>query len=88
MFTHPNSLQVPQMQGECLLSLFSSVAQFCLTVHGPTDSSMPGFPVHYQLLEFAQTHVHSVSDVIHPSHPLSSRLPPAFSLTQYQGLFQ
>ena len=49
---------------------------------------MPGFPVHHQLLELAQTHVHQVSDAIRPSYPLSSPSPPAFNLSQYQGLFQ
>ena len=52
------------------------------------DCSMPGFPVHYQLLELAQTHVHQVGDAIQPSHPLSSPSSPAFNLSQYQGLFQ
>ena len=52
------------------------------------DCSMPGFPVHYQLPEFTQTHVHWVSDAIQPSHPLSSPSPPAFSLSQHQGLFK
>ena len=49
---------------------------------------MPGFPVHYQLLELAQTHVHRVSDAFQPSHPLSSPSPSAFNLSQHQGLFQ
>ena len=49
---------------------------------------MPGFPVHQQLPELAQTHVHLVSDAIQPSYPLSSPSPPAFSLSQQQGLFQ
>ena len=49
---------------------------------------MPGFPVHLQLLEPAQTHVHRVSDAIQPSHPLSSPSPPAFNLALHQGLFQ
>ena len=52
------------------------------------DCSMPGFPVHHQHLELAQTHVHRVSDVIQTSHPLSSPSPPAFSLSKHQGLFQ
>ena len=51
--------------------LFSSVAQSCPTLCDPTDCSMPGFPVHHQLLGFTQTHVHRVSDAIQPSHPLS-----------------
>ena len=54
----------------------------------PMDCSTPGFPVHHHLPEFAQPHVHWVSDAIQPSHPLSSPSPPAFSLSQYQGLFQ
>ena len=52
------------------------------------DWSMPGFPVHHQLLELAQTHLHRTSDAIPPSHPLSSSSPPAFSLAQHQGLIQ
>ena len=59
--------------------LFSSVAQSCLTLCGPMDCSMAGFPVHHQLLEFIQTHVHWVGDAIQPSHPLSSHSP-AFNL--------
>ena len=53
----------------------------------PMDCSTPGFPVHHQLSELAQTHVHWVGDAIQPSHPLSSPSPPAFSLSQHQGLF-
>ena len=67
---------------------FSSVAQSCLTLCDPMDGSMPGLPVHHQLPEFTQTHVHYVGDAIQPSHPLSSPSPPAFSLSQHQGLFQ
>ena len=52
------------------------------------DCSTPGFPVHHQLLEPTQTHVHCVGDAIQPSHPLSSPSPPAFHLSQHQGLFQ
>ena len=65
---------------------FSSVAQSCPTLCNPMDCSTPGLPVHHQLLEF--THVHQVSDAIQPSHPLSSPSPPAFNLSQHQGLFQ
>ena len=54
----------------------------------PMDCSMPGLPVYHQLLEFTQTHVHWVSDVIQPSHPLSSPSSPTFNLSQHQGLFQ
>ena len=67
---------------------FSSVAQSCLTLCNPMDSSRPGFPVHHQLLELAQTHVHRVGDAIQPSHPLSSPSPPTFNLSQHQGFFQ
>ena len=56
---------------------FSSVTQSCLTVCNPMDCSMPGLPVHCQLPEFTQTHVHWVGDAIQPSHPLSSPSPPA-----------
>ena len=67
---------------------FSSVAQLCLTLCDPMDCSMPGLPVHHQLLEFTQTHVHHVGDAIQPSHLLSSSSPPAFNHSQHQGLFQ
>ena len=67
---------------------FSSVAQSCLTLCDPMDCSMPCFPVHHQLLEFIQTHVHWVSDAIQSSHPLSSPSHPAFNLSQNQGLFK
>ena len=66
---------------------FSSVTQSCLTLCKPMDCGTPGFPVHHQLLEFTQTHVHQVSDAIQPSHSLSSPSPPAISLTQHQDLF-
>ena len=66
---------------------FSSVAQLCLTLCDPTDCSTPGFPVHHQLVEFTQTHLHWVSDAIQPYHLLSSPSP-AFSLSQHQTLFQ
>ena len=67
---------------------FSSVSQSCLTLCDPMNCSTPGLPVHHQLLEFTQTHVHWVGDAIQPSHPLSSPFPPAFKLSQHQGLFQ
>ena len=54
----------------------------------PMDCSSPGFPVHHQLPKLVQTHVHLVSDAIQSSHPLSPPSPPAFSLSQHQGLFQ
>ena len=64
------------------------VAKSCMTLHDPIDCSMPGFPVHHQLLEFTQTHVRWVGDAIQPSHPLLSPSLPAFNLSQHQGLFQ
>ena len=67
---------------------FSSVAQSCPTLSDSMDCSTPGLPVHHQLPESLQTHVHWVSDAIQPSHPLSSPSPPAFDLSQHQGLFQ
>ena len=67
------------------LLLFSSVAQFCPTFCDPVDCSTPGFPVHHQLLELAQTHVRRVGDAIQPSHPLLFPSPPAFNLSQHQG---
>ena len=67
---------------------FSSVAQSCLTPFNPIHCSTPGFPVHHQLLEFTQIHVHCVSDAIQTAHPLSSPFPPAFNLSQHQGLFK
>ena len=69
-------------------SQFSSVAQFCLTLCGPVDCSTPGFPVHHQLPELTQIHVHWIGDAIQPSHPLLSPSPLAFSLSQHRYLFQ
>ena len=67
---------------------FSSVAQSCLTLCNPMNCSMPGRPVHHQLLESTQSHIHCVSDAIEPSHPLLSPYPPALNLSQHQGLFK
>ena len=67
---------------------FNSVPQLCPVLCDPMDCSTPGFPVHHQLPELAQTNVHWVGDAIQPSHPLLSPLPPAFNLSQHQGLFQ
>ena len=67
---------------------FSSVAQSCLTLCDPMNCSAPGLPVHHQLPEFTQTHVHRVGDAIQPSHPLKSPSPPAPNPSQYQSLFQ
>ena len=78
-----NDVKCPSM---CLFSSAQSLSYMWLC--DPMDCSMPGFPVHYQLVEFTQTHVHWVSDVIRPSHPLLSPSPPAFNLSQHQGLFK
>ena len=67
---------------------FSSVSQSCLTLCDPMNCSTPGLPVHHQLPEFTQTHVHRVSDAIQPSHPPSSPSPPAPNPSQHQSLFQ
>ena len=67
---------------------FSSVTQLCQTVYDLINRSTLGFPVHHQLPELAQTHVHRVSDATQPSHPLSSPSPLAFNLPQHQGFFK
>ena len=67
---------------------FSSLTQSCLTLCNPMDCSMPGLPVHHQLPEFTQTHVHRVGDAIQPSHSMSSPSPLTFNLSQHQGLFK
>ena len=71
-----------------VLDQFSSVTQVCPILCDSMDCSMPGFPVHHQLPETVQTHVHWVGDTIQPSHPLLSPSPPAFNLSQHQGLCQ
>ena len=78
----PGELQFSQLVSE------SVVAQLCPDLFDPMDCSTPGFPVHHQLPELVQTHVHQVSNAIQPSHPLSSPSPPTFNLSQHQGLFQ
>ena len=67
---------------------FSSVAQMCPTIWDPMNCSTPGIPVHHQLPESTQTHVHRVGDTIQPSDPLWSPSPPALNLFQRQGHFQ
>ena len=67
---------------------FISVAQYCPTLCDPMNHRMPGLPVHHQLLEFTQTHVHWVGDAIQPSHSLSSPSPPALNLSQPSVSFQ
>ena len=78
-----------KMYGFVYMSVqFSSVAQSCPTLYDPMNLSTPGLPVHHQLPEFTQTHVHRVSDTIQLSHLLSSPSPPATNPSQHQGLFQ
>ena len=67
---------------------FSSVAQSCPTLCDPMNRSTPGLPVYHHLPEFAQTHIHRVSDAIQPSHPLSYPSPLAPNPSQHQSLFQ
>ena len=79
----PGILQL--REGSVQLSL---VTQMCLTLCDSMDYSTPGLPVHHQLPKFTQTDVHWVSGAIQPSHPLSFPSPPAFNLSQHQGLFK
>ena len=69
-------------------TVISSVIQSCPTLCVPMDCSTPGFPVHHQLPEFAQTHAHRFGDAIQPFYPLSPPSPLALNLSQHQGLFQ
>ena len=77
-----------QMNIENIMLSESSVVQSCWILCEPMDYSMPGSPVHHQLLDPTKTHVHCISDATQPSHPLSSPYPPAFNLSQHQGLFK
>ena len=81
-------LIVPVISGIKSFVQFSSVAQSCPTLCDLMNHSTPGLPVHHQLLESSQTHVHWVSDAIQSSHRLSSPSPPALNLSQHQGLFK
>ena len=65
-----------------------SEAKTCPILCDPMNCSTPGFPVLHYFPEFAETHVHGVSDAIQPSHPLLPAAPPALNLPQHQGLFQ
>ena len=89
----PLALDLPQHQSFPVSWLFtsvqfSSVSQLRLTLCDSMDCSTPGLPVHHQLPEFTQTHVHWVGDAIQPSHPLSSPSPPDLNLSQHQDLFK
>ena len=77
----------PSISFACSLQ-FSSVTQSCPTLCDLKNRSTLGFPVHHQLPEFTQTHVHRVSDAMQPAHPLSSPSPPALNPSQHQRLFQ
>ena len=89
-----HGLSFPQIPYICLdfkvfeLTCRCSVARLCSTLWDPMACSMLGFPVLHHLLDLAQIHVHWVSDVIQPSHPLLPPSPPAFNPSQHQGLFQ
>ena len=85
---HPFSSKSFSFDNFALSVQFSSVAQSCLTLCDPMNRSTPGLPVHHQLPEFTQTHIHWVSDAIQPSHPLSSPSSPAPNPSQHQSLFQ
>ena len=84
LFYSPMVWMIPGTQKMLSEHRFSSVAQLCLTLCEPMDCSTPGFPVHHQLLELAQTHVHWVGDAMQPSHPLLFPSPPAFNLSSYR----
>ena len=75
-------------QNKYILVQLSSVTQSCPTLCDPMNRRTPGLPVHHQLSEFTQTHVHQVIDAIQPSHPLSSPSPLAPNPSQHQSLFQ
>ena len=85
---HPVNVMQGARSGVCVSDQIRSVAQSCPTLCDPMNCSRPGLPVHHQLLEFTQTHVHRVSDAIQPSHPLSSPSPPAPNPSQHQSLLQ
>ena len=81
------SLRIIKIIANCYM--FSSVQSLSrVRLYEPMDCSTPGLPVHHQLPELAQTHVHRVGDAIQPSHPLSSPSPPALNLSQHQSLFK
>ena len=93
LFPRPPSPFTPHSDVHSCLSFisctqFSSVTQSCPTLCDPMDCSTPGFPVHHQLPELNQTHVHPVGNAIQPSHPLSSPSSCTFNLSQHQGLFK
>ena len=89
LLSHLDCQKVWRKESSVLIYICScSVAKLHLTLHVPVDCSTPGFPVLHHLTELAQTHVYSVGDAIQPSHHLLPPYPPAFNLSQHQGLFQ
>ena len=85
----PVSVSVKNLSVSCpYFSSCCSVTKLSLALCDPMDCSTPGFPVHHQLPELTQTHVHCVGDAIQPSHPLLSPSPPTFNLSQYHGIFK
>ena len=88
--THKVLTMILHLRFNSSVSRFSSVqfSQSCPTLCDPMNCSTPGLPVHHQLPEFTQTHVHRVGDAIQPPHPLSSPFPPAPNPSQHQSLFQ
>ena len=86
------SSSFPLMFHLCCMYFYKGISSVqslsCVRLCDPMDCSTPGFPVHHQLPELAQTHMHRVGDAIQPSHPLSSPSPPAPNPSQHQGLFQ
>ena len=72
----------------CMTETISLVTQLCPTFCNHVNYSTPGLPIHHQLPELTQTHIHWGGDAIQPSHPLSSPSPPSFNLSQHQGLFK
>ena len=88
LYSRKPSKNIYFLGSQSLLVEFSSVTQSCPILCDPMNRSTPGLPVHHQLPESTQTHVHWVGDAIQPSHPLSSPSPPALNLSQHQDLFK
>ena len=88
LMSHPSIYLLHTVLVASVSVQFNLVTQLCLTLFDLMDCSMQGFAVHHQLPELTQTHVHWVSDAIQASHPLSSHSPPAYNLSQHQGLFR
>ena len=88
MSQYPNCTTIKGKITTNLYSACGSVPKSCSILCDPMNCSMPGFLVLHYLPEFAQTHVHRISDATQPSHPLSSPSPPAFNLSQHQGLLK